>query len=176
MNIYLILLIIFAILAITALLFCSSYSNLKKYKEKMDNAEQIIENSLSQKLDLIINLNTSIKQVTGKKDYLKDYIQIKNQIISNIEMDLKLNEAEKLINDLTFDYDELHKNEEFINEMKKLRELDETLTSAKNIFNKNALDSNTFIKTIPNNIIAKILKFRIRSFYNNNKTDDMDNF
>ncbi|MBQ7031240.1 MAG: LemA family protein [Bacilli bacterium] len=176
MNIYLILLIIFAVIAIVALLYFSGYSKLKKYKEKMDKAENIIDENLNEKLNLIITINGEVKKVTGKKDYLKDYVSVQDLIISNIEKDLKLDEAVKLINDLMVDFTELNTDTEFNELMKKLREIDELLTSAKNMFNQNAVQSNQLIKTFPNNIIAKLSKFRIRSFYNNNKTDDIETF
>lgn len=176
MNIYLILLIVFAILAVIALLYFSGYSKLKKYKERMDKAENIIDENLNEKLNLIITINGEVKKVTGKKDYLKDYVSVQDLIISNIEKDLKLDEAVKLINDLMIDFTELNTDNEFNGLMRKLREIDEVLTSAKNMFNQNAVQSNQLIKTFPNNIIAKFSKFRIRSFYNNNKTDDTETF
>jgi len=176
MNIYLILLIIFALIAVVALLYFSGYSKLKKYKEKMDKAENIIDENLNEKLNLIITINGEVKKVTGKKDYLKDYVSVQDLIISNIEKDLKLDEAVKLINDLMVDFTELNTDTEFNELMKKLREIDELLTSAKNMFNQNAVQSNQLIKTFPNNIIAKLSKFRIRSFYNNNKTDEIETF
>jgi len=176
MNIYLILLILFMLIAILALLYFSGYNKLKKYKERMDKAENLIDINLNKKLDLIININGEVKKVTGKKDYLKDYISIRDLIIQNIEKDLKLEEAEKLINDLMNDFTELNNDKNFKKFIKELRELDEILTSAKNMFNQNAVLSNQIIKTFPNNLIAKTAKFRIRSFYNNNKTDDIETF
>jgi len=176
MNIYIILLIIFAIIAIITLIYVSGYTKLKKYREKMDKAEGLIDTNLNKKLDLIININSEVKKVTGKKDYLKEYISIRDLIIQNIEKDLKLEEAEKLINDLMTDFTELNTDAEFIKLIKNLRDIDEVLISAKNMFNQNAILSNQLIKTFPNNIVAKIAKFKIRSFYTNNKTDDGETF
>lgn len=176
MNIYLIIIVLFAILSIIALLYFSGYTKLKKYKEKMDKAENLIDANLSKKLELIININGEVKKVTGKKDYLKDYVSIEDLIISNIEKDLKLEEAVKLINDLMLDFNELNNKEEFKILIKNLREIDELLISAKNMFNQNAILSNQLIKAFPNNIIAKVSNFRIRSYYSNNKTDDVETF
>jgi LemA protein len=175
MNTYLILLIIFLIVSIIALIFYSTYTKLKKYKEKMDKAEGIIDNELNKKLDLIININGEIKKLTGKKDYLKDYISLKDMIITNIEKDWKLDEAEKLINNLFSDFKELNKNDKFKKLLTNLRDIDEVLTSAKNMFNQNAIESNKYIKTFPNNIVAKLTNCKIRSYYNN-KNEDMENF
>lgn len=172
MNIYLIIAIVFMIVAIITLIFFSSYTKLKKYKEKMDKIELIIDENLNKKLDLIISINGDVKKVTGKKDYLKDYVSIRDLIITNIEKDLKLDEALKLINDLMQDFEELNSDENFNKNISELRKIDEVLVSAKNMFNQNAIESNQIIKNFPNNLVAKIIKLKIRSFYNNNKIEE----
>ncbi len=177
MNKYLILIIIIVIIALALLIYMTGLAKFKELKEKMEKAESIIDSNLTKKLEIIISLNTSIKKVTGKKDYLKDFVAIKDQIVTNIEKDLKLDEAEKLINDLKTDYNELNTNEEFLKEITSLREVDELLVSAKNLFNQSAIENNKLMKNFPYNIISKIGNFRKRSYYNNgtnNKTDDSD--
>ena len=175
MNIYLFLGIIFMILAICALIFFGSYSKLKKYKDKMDKAESLIDENLNKKLDLIIRINGNVKKVTGKKDYLKEYVSIRDLIITNIEKDLKLEDAVKLINDLMRDYNELAKDEAFIKNINEIKNIDEILVSAKTVFNHAAIESNQIIKSFPNNLVAKLAKFKFRSFYNN-KTDSEETF
>ncbi len=175
MGKYIVLAVVIAIIAIGALIYFIVINNLKNYKERMEKAEGIIDTNLNKKLEVIINLNNSIKKVTGQKDYLKDFINAKDLIITNMEKDIKLDEAVKLVNNLARDYTKLNNDSEFAKEFKNLREIDEVLVSAKNVFNQNALASNKLIKTFPYNIVAKIAKFKIRSFYNN-KTDDNDNF
>ncbi len=176
MKFYIILAIVVMLIAILVFTYFACVTKLKKYQEKMNKAEEIIDENLNKKLDLVITLNGTIKKVTGKKDYLKDYISIRDLIITNIEKDMKLNEAIKLINELTNDYSDLNSDKEFMKTFKSLRELDEVLVSAKNVFNQNAVKSNQLIKTVPYNIVAKIAKYRIKSFYTTNKTDDGDNF
>ncbi len=176
MNFYVILAILIMILAILVFTYFACATKLKKYQEKMDKAEEIIDENLNKKLDLVITLNSTIKNVTGKKDYLKDYISIRDLIITNIEIDMKLNDAIKLINELANDYSDLNNDKEFMKTLKAINELDEVLVAAKNLFNQNAIKSNQLIKTLPYNIVAKIAKYRIRSFYIINKTDDGVNF
>lgn len=176
MNNFLIFLILITLILTLVLVYFIGINKLQKFKEKMDKAESIIDTNLNEKLDIIINLNGSIKKVIGKKDYLKDFVNIRDLIITNIEKDLKLNDAVKLINDLIIDYSELNNDKDFIKNLKRLREIDEVLVSAKNVYNQNSIQSNKLIKNFPYNIIAKIAKFKIHSFYNNNKTDDGDAF
>lgn len=175
MNFYLIIAILLMITAIFLLIYFIGYTKLKKYKEKMDRAENLIDENLNKKLDLIISINSDVKKVTGKKDYLKDFITIRDLIITNIEKDLKLDEAVKLINDLTMDFNELNSDKDFLKNINELRKIDEILVSSKYVFNYNALESNKIIKIFPNNIIAKIANFKIKSYYNN-KTDSEETF
>ncbi len=170
MNLFLIIVLIILVVSVLVLMFFVLKNKLNGYKEKMDKAETIIDEALEKKQKLIISLNTSIKKVTGKKDYLKDYTSTNELIISNIERDLKLDEAVKLINELASDYSELNKDSEFTKNYKSLRENDEVLIAAKNLFNQNAILANGLIKNFPYNIVAKISKQKIRSYYN--KTDD----
>jgi len=173
MNFYLIILIAILIITTILLVFFINYTNLKKYNERMQKAEDIISDNLKKKLDLIIKINEKVIKVTNKKDYLKDFVSLKEKNISNIEKDLKLEEANRIINNLMIDYNKLNKDKDFKKFIKNLRETDELLTSSKNIFNKNALKSNSLIKKIPNNIIAKLVNYRFRSLYNN-KTEGLE--
>ena len=177
MNIYLIIAIVFALIAILVLIYVVSYSKLKGYKEKMDKAESLIEENLDKKFDLIITMNGPIKKVTGKKDYLKDYTNLKDMITTNIEKDLKLEEAVRLINELMKDFTEINSDKEFMKSYQHLREVDEVLVASKNLFNQNALQSNQLLKTFPYSLMSKIANFKIRSYYTtNNKTDEGETF
>lgn len=175
MNIYIVILVIVAILSILILITFISLNKLKGYKEKMVIAEKNIDTCLDKKLELIISINGDIKKIISEKDYLKDYVGIKDLIMTNIEKDIKLSEAYTLLNKLILDNDKMIKSEKISKKMAELRRNDEKLVSSKNLFNKAALVSNNTIKTFPNNIIAKLFNYKIKSYYNN-KTEDMDNF
>ncbi len=172
MNVFLIILILIAIIAMLALIYFNCLNKLDEFKKRMIKAEEIIEECLDKKQKIIITINNTIQKVTSKKDYLKEYISSSDMINSSIEKDLKLDEAIKLINEISNDFDDLNKDNDFNKAIKNLREIDETLTSAKNLFNQNALKSNTLLKNIPYNIIGKISNHKTRSYYNTNKTDD----
>lgn len=169
MNIYFIIAVIVLIISVLALIFFSSYNKAKNYKDKMDKSESIIDENLSKKMELIIYLNGTVKKVTGKKDYLKDYIEINNLIMTNIEKDLKLDEAVKLLEELLKDFEELSKDEDFNKNILEIKKIDEIIAAAKNMFNHSAILSNQLIKVFPNNIMAKLANFKIRSYYNINK-------
>jgi LemA protein len=170
-----IILLIIAIISIVVLITFISLNKLKKYNERILIAEKNIDSNLEVKLNSIITINNELKKGNDEKDYLKEYIQIKDSLITNIEKDIKLDEAEKLINKLLIDNTKLSSSNKIKKQLVELRKTNEKIVSSKNMYNKNALLNNNLIKTFPTNIIAKIFKYKIISYYNN-KTDDKDNF
>ncbi len=174
MNTYLLLLIIGLVVAVLTLTYFVCYNKMKKYKQRIDKAEEVIIEELNNKTDYIIKFDSEIKKIT-KKDYLEEYKNIKEENLSNIEKDSKLEEAEKLIKSLINDYAKISKSKEIKKLVMNLRTTNESLASAKNMFNNNAVIFNKIIKSFPSNIIAKILRYNYRSNYNI-KTDGEETF
>ncbi len=148
-----------------------TYNDLVSYKIKIEKAEGIIDESLRKKYDIIMEMNIAIKKVVTKKDYLKDYTELKNKKISNYEMDRKLIEATNIILEVKNDYKELD-TKDFNKHIKEINKLNETLVSCKNYYNKNTSELNKIIRKFPSNIIAKIHNFKIKPFFDGKNMQD----
>ncbi len=166
-----IILILIAIIGGLAIVYAIIYNNLVTIKIKIDKAEGIIDESLRQKYDLICKMNTAIKKATDKKDYLKDYIDLKDKRISNYEMDRKLTEAYNIILEVKSDHSALD-TKDFNKEIKEMEAINETLASSKIYYNKNTSDINAIIKKFPSNIVAKIHGYKIKPFFDGKNMQD----
>lgn len=175
MNGYLVLLIIITIIAIISLITIICLTNLKKYKEIITISEEDINKNLDTKITIINSINNEIKKVVKDKDYLEEYLKIKDTNVSSIEKDIKLNEAEELINKLLIDYEKAN-NTKVKKYLGELRKTNEKLTSSKNLFNKHASNNNALIKKFPYNIVSKLFNYKIKSYYTTNKNEDSENF
>ena len=164
-------LVLIIIVGIIAIAYVITYNNLVNYKIKIEKAEGIIDENLRQKYDLIVKMNIAIKKVVTKKDYLKDYIDLKDKRISNYELDRKLTEAMNIILEVKNDYNELD-NKEFNNELKEINIINETLTSCKTYYNKNTTELNQTIRKFPSNIVAKIHRYKIKPFFDGKNMQD----
>lgn len=171
MNLVTIILIIIIIIGLLACLYVTIYNNMVDYKLKIEKAEGIIDESLRKKYDLITKLNISIKKVVTKKDYLKEYIELKGKKISNYELDRKLTEAYNIILEVKGDYSELD-TKEFNKDLKEIDTLNETLTSCKTYYNKNTTELNQIIRKFPSNIVAKIHGYKIKPFFDGKNMQD----
>ena len=166
-----IILVIIIIIGMISLLYVITYNDLVSYKIRIEKAEGIIDEKLREKYDLIAKMNINIKKVVNKKDYLKDYIELKDKRISNYEMDRKLTEAMNIILEVKNDYSELN-NKEFNNNFKKIEEINETLISCKTYYNKNTSELNKIIRKFPSNIVAKIHRYKIKPFFDGKNMQD----
>lgn len=164
-------LVLIIIVGIIAIAYVITYNNLVNYKIKIEKAEGIIDENLRQKYDLIVKMNIAIKKVVTKKDYLKDYIDLKDKRVSNYELDRKLTEAMNIILEVKNDYNELD-NKEFNNELKEINIINETLTSCKTYYNKNTTELNQIIRKFPSNIVAKIHRYKIKPFFDGKNMQD----
>ncbi len=166
-----IILLLIIILGTIAIFYVITYNNLVNYKIKIEKAEGIIDESLRQKYDLIAKMNLAIKKVVTKKDYLKDYIDLKDKRISNYELDRKLTEAMNIILEVKNDFEELN-TKEFNSDLKEVNVINENLISCKNYYNKNTTELNQLIRKFPSNIVAKIHRYKIKPFFDGKNMQD----
>ena len=164
-------LVLIAIIGIIAIIYAIIYNNLVTIKIKIDKAEGIIDEALRQKYDLICKMNTAVKKAANKKDYLKEYIELKDKRISNYEMDRKLTEAYNIILEVKGDHSALD-TKDFNKEIKGMERVNETLASSKIYYNKNTSEINAIIKKFPSNIVAKIHGYKIKPFFDGKNMQD----
>lgn len=164
-------LILIIILGLIAIFYVITYNNLMNYKIKIEKAEGIIDEALRNKYDAVAKLNVLIKKVVTKKDYLKEYIDLKDKRISNYDMDRKLTEAENIILEVKSDYEELGTND-FNKLLRDIHRVNEDLISSKNYYNRNTSELNAIIRKFPTNIVAKIHKFKIKPFFDGKNMQD----
>lgn len=171
MNLSSIVLILIILLGVGAIFYIITYNNLMNFKLKIEKAEGIIDEALRKKYDTIVKLNVMIKKVVTKKDYLKEYVALKDKRITNYDMDRKLTEAENLIMEVKGDFPELD-TKDFNKEIKEIKRINEDLISSKNYYNRNTSMLNTVIRKFPTNIIAKIHRFKIKPFFDGKNMQD----
>lgn len=169
-SIFLLLIIIGGILGI---IYVNHYNKLQYLKTKIEQSENIIDDSLRAKYDMIVKINIIVKKVIkNKKEYLKEYVNLKNHKISNFDLDRKLVEAMNVIYELRNDFTNLEKEEEFNQLLREIKTTDERLSAVKNYYNKNTNSCNELIRKFPSMVIAKIHKFKIKPFFDGKDMQD----
>jgi len=170
LSIFLIIVIIGGIIGI---IYVNNYNKLQYLKTKIEQSENIIDESLRFKYDMIVKINSLIKKVIkDKKEYLKEYVNLKNHKISNFDLDRKLIEAMNVIYELQNDYSALEKDDELKGILHEIKTTDEKLSAVKNYYNKNTSLCNELVRKFPSMIVAKIHKFKIKPFFDGKDMQD----
>ena len=171
MEVFLIILIIEGILGI---IYVTNYNKLQYLKTKIEQSEELIDETLRERYDLLIKADDIIKKVLdGNKDYLKEYTSIKTDTLSSFEMDRKLKSAFNLLDNLKSDYKEIENNKDLKEIFANIKETNEKITATTAYYNKNTTKLNEYIRKFPSNIVAKICKIHIRPFFDGkDMTDD----
>ena len=175
MNIIMIIILIaIMLIGILIISYIYNFNNLQEKNIKINESENIIDNELRNKYDLIMKSSTTINKLLKKEvTYFKDLEKLKKDNISNFDLDRKITEGENLIDQVKNDYKSLNDNEEYISIINDLKDSDEILEAAKSFYNKYTTEINLLIKKFPTNIIAKFHKIKLRNYFDGkNMFDD----
>ena len=175
MDIIYALLIILIIACLVLICYVYYYNKLQDCKLKIDEAESIVDESLREKYDLIVNIQNLIaSNINDNKINFKGLDELKNESISNFDLDRKLNEYKTLIIKINDDYSELDKNKEFKDYFNQIKRADEKISAAKKFYNTYITISNELVRKIPSNIIARINKVEVKTFFDGKDMNDND--
>ena len=175
MGIYTIILLLIIIIGLLAIVYINIYNHMQYSKTKIEKAENNIDNDLREKYDLVVKTDTIIKEhFKEKKDYLKEFINLKETDISNFDLERKLKEAETIISTLYEDNKELNENNSMKEVLENFKEVNEKLIADISYYNKHVTETNNYIRKFPNNIIAKIHHLNIKAFFDGKDMTDTD--
>ena len=173
MNFLIFLLILIVIAGTLGIIYVINYNKMQYLKTKIEQSEGIIDETLRERYDLLVRANDIIKStLNDDKDYLKEYINLKNKNLTNFEMDRSLRKAFIILNKFNDDYKEIQNNKEMKEIFNSIKESNEKLTATTSYYNKNTNILNGYIRKFPSNIIAKFNNFKIRPFFDGKNMND----
>ena len=157
------LIIIIIVGCLLTIFYLNAYSKLSMIKTKMDYAQDNITNLLKEKLKAMKKISEIVKKHIKKKDYLKEFNNLKTNNLTNYELDSELNKYLIIMQNLKDDYKSLN-NDEYNSLLNEIKIINQNIMANKKFFNKN---NNELIKVLKgyNKIVAKINHIYIRTSY-----------
>lgn len=170
---YLIIIVeIVALISIILLWFVITYNSYQSYIIRINEVETKIDSILRKKFDLVTKC-IEIIETYSKNKVLEDITNLKNEKISNFDLDRKLTEAIIKFETFKDKYDELETNETFIKTNLQINEANTDLDACKNYYNDIVTEYNKKVKKFPNDIVAKLSKIKVRPYFDGkNMFDD----
>lgn len=165
-NLITIFLTITLFIGILGLIYALLYNNLQASKIKINEAENIIDELLRKKFDLLEVIKTIVIDNTDINDKnFEQFDNLKTVNISSYDFERKLTEYNILINQMKDDYSKLEELDPFNNNYEDIFKLNERLEATKTFYNRYTTILNKAIKKFPSNIIAKIHHLDPQTFF-----------
>lgn len=158
-----IILLIVTLLLGCCILFINIENDLSLIDIKLKKSSENIEKLLSKKQESMNKAYKIIKKNIKKKDYLKDFSELKKDKLSLSEFDNELNKYLEIMISIKDDYKSLN-TKEYKNVLKEINEIDEEIIANEKYSNKNSIILIKKLKGIYK-IVAKFKKFKNYDVY-----------
>ncbi len=169
MGIGLILLIIIAVVAVWII---AVYNGLIKLRNRVDEAWSDIDVQTKRRYDLIPNLINTVKGYAAhERQLFENVTAARARAMSagtahdKAQAENALSQTLKSLFAVAENYPDLKANQNFLELQKELTDTEDKIQASRRFYNGNVRDFNTKIQVFPNNIIAGMLKFTAREFF-----------
>lgn len=170
-----ILLIVLGVVVVIALAIIGMYNSLVRLKNRVEEAWSDIDVQLKRRYDLIPNLIETVKgYASHEKETLERVVAARNAAMgaqsggdtkAQAEAENMLSSSLKSIFALSENYPDLKANTNFLELQRELSDTENKIQASRRFYNGNVRDFNTKIEMFPTNIIAGMLGFTKREFF-----------
>jgi LemA protein len=165
-------LILIIILAVMALAVIAMYNSLIRLKNRVEEAWSDIEVQLKRRYDLIPNLVNTVKGYAAhEKEVFEKVTEARTRAMGagttadKVQAENALTGALKSLFAVAEAYPDLKANQNFLELQRELTDTEDKIMAARRFYNGNVRDFNTKIQVFPTNIIAGMLGFKEREFF-----------
>ena len=167
--------VVLGIIVIVILAIIGMYNSLIRLKNRVNEAWSDIDVQLKRRYNLIPNLVETVKGYAAhEKETLEKVVQARNAAMqAQSGGDAKkvavaenmLSSTLKSIFALSESYPDLKANQNFLELQRELSDTENKIQASRRFYNGNVRDFNTKIQVFPTNIIAGMLNFKAREFF-----------
>lgn len=164
--------IVLLILGVVVLWAVIIYNGLIRLKNRVDEAWSDIDVQLKRRYDLIPNLVNTVKgYATHEKELFEKVTQARSAAMGaqtpgeKLQAENALSGTLKSLFAVAENYPDLKANQNFLELQRELTDTEDKIQASRRFYNGNVRDFNTKIEVFPSNIIAALLKFAKREFF-----------
>jgi LemA protein len=164
-----------AVIVIGIFAIIGMYNSLIKLKVRVDEAWSDIDVQLKRRYDLIPNLVETVKGYAAHESTtFEKVVEARNAAMAaqaggdakkQAEAENVLSGTLKSIFALAENYPDLKANQNFLELQRELTDTEDKIQASRRFYNGNVRDFNTKLEVFPTNIIAGMLKFTRREFF-----------
>jgi len=164
--------ILLGILVVVLLWFIATYNGLIRLRNRTDEAWSDIDVQLKRRYDLIPNLVETVKgYATHEKEVFDRVTQARAHAMgaqtpaAHAQAENMLTGALKSLFAVAENYPQLRASENFAKLQDELSDTENKIQASRRFYNGNVRDFNTALQVFPTNVIANMLGFKSREFF-----------
>ncbi|MBU4216353.1 LemA family protein [Candidatus Parcubacteria bacterium] len=169
------LLIILGVVVVLIFIVVGMYNSLVTLKNRVEEALSDIDVQLKRRYDLIPNLVETVKGYAGHESATLEKVtaartaamsaQSGGDAKAQLEAENALSSTLKSIFALSESYPDLKANQNFLELQKELSDTENKIQASRRFYNGNVRDFNTKLQVFPTNMIANMLGFTAREYF-----------
>lgn len=167
--------IVLGLIVVLALVVIVIYNSLVVLKNRTDEAWSDIDVQLKRRYDLIPNLVETVKGYAAHERSVFENVTKARTVAMSAEQSgdpKKIAESENMLSEtlktlfaVSENYPQLKASDNFIELQRELRDTEDKVQASRRFYNSNVRDLNIKVQTFPSNIIAGMLGFTKRDFF-----------
>jgi LemA protein len=164
--------LVLLVLIVLIFVVVGMYNGLIRLKNRVDEAWSDIDVQLKRRYDLIPNLVNTVKgYATHERELFEKVTEARTQAMGagnatdKAQAENALSGTLKTLFAVAENYPQLKANENFLELQKELTDTEDKIQASRRFYNGNVRDFNTKIEVFPTNIIAGMLNFTKRDFF-----------
>jgi LemA protein len=170
-----VLLVVLGLIIVAIIAIIGMYNSLIRLKNRVDEAWSDIDVQLKRRYDLIPNLVETVKGYAAhERETLEKVTKARTDAMAaqqsgdakkQAEAENALSATLKSIFALSESYPDLKANENFLELQRELSDTENKIQASRRFYNGNVRDFNTKIQVFPTNMIAGMLGFKAREYF-----------
>ncbi len=164
--------VLVVVVVVLALGLVGMYNGLITLKNRVEEAWSDIDVQLKRRYDLIPNLINTVKGYAAHEKEVFEKVTEARTRAMNAGSTQEKAEAENMLSDtlkslfaVSENYPDLKANQNFLELQRELTDTEDKIMASRRFYNGNVRDFNTKIEVFPTNILAGILNFAKREFF-----------
>jgi len=157
---------------VIAIAIIAMYNGLITLKNRVDEAWSDISVQLKRRYDLIPNLISTVKGYAAHEKEVFEKVTEARTRAMNAGTTVEKAQAENMLSGtlkslfaVSENYPELKANQNFLELQRELTDTEDKIMASRRFYNGNVRDFNTKLQVFPTNLIAGMLKFSAREFF-----------
>ena len=172
MNIVMYSLVVFIVVCIILIWIINTYNKFQAFIIRINESEACIDTVLRKRFDLLNKSIGIIETNTKEKNVLEIIGKLRSKKLTNFELDRHLYDAINEYGVYKEKYSDLKNNTDFLKIDIELNASEAEIVALRKYYNDIITDYNKLAKTFPSLLVAKVFKYKKRTYFDGKNMDD----